>query len=134
MMNSSENFWTSPCELFDSTLLVDEARNRSGQMDLESRGVTGKRRADRGDQRNCVAARAEGREIGDDLRLLGVLVGREPEILDAKHAGNAFDACLDRGDLLDVRSGEHGVLAGGDQRRDAVLRVLERLREILGLH
>src|SRR5580700_10342041 len=103
-------------------------------MELESRGVARKCRADRGDQRYRVAARAEGWEIGDDLRLLRVLVGRKAEILDAKHARNAFDACLDRGDLLDVRSGEHSVLARGDQCRDTVLRVLERLREILGLH
>ena len=37
-------------------------------------------------------------------------------------------------DLLEIRGRERAALASGDQRRDPVLRVLERLRQVLGLH
>ena len=116
------------------TLLVDEPGIVPVRWNWRPDASLGKRRADCGDERDRVAAGAERREVGDDLRLLRVLVGREPEVLDAKNPGERADPRLDAADLLDVRGGEHAVLASRDQRRDAVLRVLEGLREILGLH
>ena len=41
---------------------------------------------------------------------------------------------LDGADLLKVRGGERAALARRDQRGDAVLGILEGLRQVLGLH
>ena len=116
------------------TLLIDESRDRSREVNLEPGRVAGKRRADGFDQGDGVASGAEGRQVGDHLGLLRVLVGRKPEVLHVGHPGEASNPRFERADLLQVRRGEHAALSRRDQGRDAVLRVLERLREVLGLY
>ena len=116
------------------TLLIDESGDRSREVNLKAGRVAGKRRADGFDQGDRLGSRAEGRQVGDHLSLLRMLVGREPEVLHVCHPGEAPDPRFECADLLQVRRREHAALSRGDEGRDALLRVLERLREVLRLH
>ena len=133
-MKSSENSCDGALRVLRLTLLIDESRDRSREVHLKPGRVAGKRRADGFDQGDGIGSRAVRRQVGDHLGLLGVLVGGKSEVLDVRHPGEAADPPFECADLLQIRRGEHAALPRRDQGRDAVLRALERLREVLGLH